>query len=207
MSATCPRGSIVLSYTIWQLNVANYLLWHRYLAHILFRSCCLVMFYSTEHCLTWWKNRATGAARVFRSTSGEIIILIKSKNSRKNGNRALPPIMESDCEKWKIPQTPVWYLDRACSRFESRTLQGREYTGLPRPWRVCHRQLFCLNLCFRRAWYTRSRRCRRTRWIRDDTKPTSCASSARQFPSYSHVRARAFPSPRDTDRNETPAFN
>lgn len=35
--------------------------------------------------------------------------------------------------------------------------------------------------------------------IRDDTKPTSCASSARQFPSCSHVRP-AFPSPRDTDR-------
>lgn len=149
-------------------------------------------------------------ARAFRSTCGGIIIMMmKSKNSRKNGNRALPPIMESDCEKWKIPQTPVVSRSRVHPSSRGPFKGVSTQTTRPTTTMTIPPQAVILSqpLLLQGTVATLgSRRCRRSRRIRDDTKSTSCASFARQFPSCSHVRP-AFPSPRDTDRYETPVFN
>lgn len=56
------------------------------------------------------------------------MMMIKSKNSRKDGNRAFPPIMESDWEKWKIPETPVRAVSRSRVQPSSRgPFKGASY--------------------------------------------------------------------------------
>lgn len=176
MSATCVwfNNNVILSY---RAKWPNYEIdiW------LSFRSYCLVIFYSTEQCLTWWlKPRELSEA----PTGGIIVIMMKSKNSRKNKPRA-----SADYGKWlrKMENSPN-PISRSrvhpSSRgpFKGVSIQTMGPTTTMTWCRVCAAQAVILSQPLLSQGTAANDADVRGR-IHDDTKPTSCASSARQFPS------------------------
>lgn len=108
MSATCPRGSIIILYYL----IAKY-------GQLLVKSISNLAHsgHAVSSCFTR-RNAVSRDGKIAQPRGAARRELFEaphlwgnnnnndkslSKNSRKDGNCALPPIMESDCEKWKIP--------------------------------------------------------------------------------------------------------